>query len=357
MISVAQPTLSERQAANKALLARFRAALYDCDPAALPTQLAEVFAPDCQFHLAHPLGDFVGPAALFERAYAPLLTAIPDLERRDFIVVGGPANDGADWIGCCGHYVGVFEQPWRAIADGGAIPPTLSMVAMRFHEFFRVQDGRVVEMQGIWDIPQLMLQAGAWPLAPSLGVEWVAPAPTTQDGIVTSPYDPNQVAANVAHVSAMLTAMGQHPLRGGPEVMALERFWHPKMCWYGPAGIGQMRRISGFRNWHQIPFLRALPDRRVYPLAESAMFGDGSYVAVTGWPDMQMTVTGGGWLGITPGNQAITMRSLDFWRVENGLIRENWVLIDLLDVYAQLGLDVFERMAELTHARQRSFTL
>jgi len=46
------------------------------------------------------------------------------------------------------------------------------------------------------------------------------------------------------------------------------------------------------------------------------------------------------------------MRSLDFWRVENGLIRENWVLVDLLHVYAQLGVDVFERMREFTYARQ-----
>jgi hypothetical protein len=38
------------------------------------------------------------------------------------------------------------------------------------------------------------------------------------------------------------------------------------------------------------------------------------------------------------------MRSLDFWRCENGLIRENWVLIDLLHVYDQIGVDVFSRM-------------
>ena len=43
----------------------------------------------------------------------------------------------------------------------------------------------------------------------------------------------------------------------------------------------------------------------------------------------------------------MTMRSLDFWRVEGDLIRENWVLVDLLDVYAQLGIDVFARMAAL----------
>jgi hypothetical protein len=41
------------------------------------------------------------------------------------------------------------------------------------------------------------------------------------------------------------------------------------------------------------------------------------------------------------------MRSLDFWRVEGGLIRENWVLVDLIDVFEQLGIDVFARMAAL----------
>ena len=164
--------------------------------------------------------------------------------------MAGPANDGGDWVGCAGHYVGVFERPWLDI------PPTQSMVAMRFHEFFRIESGRIVEMQGIWDIPQLMMQSFAWPMAPSLGVEWVAPAPATQDGIVTSPYDPALAPASVTLVSDMLTSLGKYPLQGGPEVMELERYWHPRMCWYGPAGIGQMRRISGFRNWHQIPFLK-----------------------------------------------------------------------------------------------------
>jgi hypothetical protein len=43
--------------------------------------------------------------------------------------------------------------------------------------------------------------------------------------------------------------------------------------------------------------------------------------------------------------------SLDFWRCEKGLIRENWVLIDLLDVYDQLGIDVLERMREFNKAK------
>jgi predicted ester cyclase len=58
-------------------------------------------------------------------------------------------------------------------------------------------------------------------------------------------------------------------------------------------------------------------------------------------------------MGIAPAGQEITMRSLDFWRCEEGLIRENWVLVDLLDVYRQIGVDVFRRMEEFTHDRQR----
>jgi predicted ester cyclase len=149
----------------------------------------------------------------------------------------------------------------------------------------------------------------------------------------------------------MLDGLNQHA-KGGPEAMHLDHFWHPKMTWYGPAGIGTNRRISGFRNWHQIPFLKALPDRGDETGLEFHFFSDGPYVAVTGWPNMQMTVTGDGWLGIVPGGQKITMRSLDFWRCERGMIRENWVLVDLLSVYDQLGVDVFNRMREMTAARQ-----
>ncbi len=332
---------------NKEFIGRLRAALYDIDASELPRQLRELFAADCEAHLAHPLESLHGVNALYEGAWLPLLNAVPDLERRDFIVMAGESR-GQNWVGCAGHYMGLFERPWLDI------PPTKHLMAMRYHEFFRIEDEQIVEMQALWDIPQVMMGADAWPLAPSLAVEWIVPGPASNDGIVTSPYDEAGSQASLTWVKDMLVALKRNVI--SVEAMELNKYWHPKMMWYGPAGIGSMRRISGFRHWHQIPFLKAMPDRDAF-VGTGIMFGDAEYVGFTAWPGMTMTISGDGWLGIAPSNQAITMRSLDFWRCENGLIRENWVLVDLLDVYHQLGVDVFERMRELTVARRSDITV
>ena len=93
-----------------------------------------------------------------------------------------------------------------------------------------------------------------------------------------------------------------------------------------------------------------MPDR-IGSGGKGELFAEGDYVGFTAWPGMKMTISGDGWLGIAPSNQKITMRSLDFWRCNEGLIHENWVLVDLLDVYSQLGVDVFARLREFNKAR------
>ncbi len=331
---------------NKALIAPLRAAMYDFSEAGVRAALEAVLAPDALCRFAHPLGDMTGPDGLYDGAYAALFDAVPDIERRDYIVMAGHTEHGDDWVGAGGYYTGVMTGPWLDI------PPTGHQVHMRFHEFFRIADGKVVEIQALWDIPEVMMQAGAWPMAPSLGREWHVPGPATHDGLVPGPWDPAVAQDSCDHIVEMLDYLKKHPTEGGPEVMEMERFWHPRMNWYGPSGIGTGRGIEGFRNWHQIPFLSGMPDRGQYvDDITYHFFGDARYAAVTGWPNMIQTVTHDGWLGIAPSGQRITMRSLDFWRLEDGLIRENWVMVDILDAYRQLGVDVFARLRAFNKAR------
>ena len=327
---------------NKAALAPLRAAQYTWNVDRVRGALDRLCRDDTQFHLCHPFGDRVGVDAFCKAALAPLKVAMPDVERRDWIVMAGESGPDTHWVGCGGHFMGTFVAPFLDI------PPTGHLAHMRFHEFYRFEAGQIAEFQAVWDIPELMLQAGAWPLAPSLGREFCVPGPASGDGLHRPMRDADHSRESCAHVHDMLTHMGRHPAQGGPEVMEMARFWSEGMNWYGPAGIGTGRGIAGFRNWHQIPFLAGMPDREV---VDQHLFADNGYVGATGWPNMAQTLSHDGWMGIAPTGRKITLRSLDFWRIETGRIRENWVLIDLLDVYRQLGVDVLARVREFNKAR------
>ena len=334
--------MTERHTNNRALLNAFRAALYDGNLSAAEQAFANACADDAILQLSYPFETLASREALFTDVFTPLQQALPDLERRDLIVMAGPTHHGTDWLGCCGYYTGTMAGPWLDI------PATGHQVSIRFHEFYRIADGQVVEMQAVWDLPELMMQAGVWPLVPSLGREWHVPGPATQDGLIERPWSSSTAQSSKQLVLEMVDGLGRYA-QGGVKAMQLERYWHPHCNWYGPSGIGTARGIQGFRKWHQIPFLAGMPDR-VGSGTAGNLFADNNFVGFTGWPGMHMSISADGWLGIAPSSQQITMRSLDFWRVENGLIRENWVLIDLLDVYNQIGVDVIARMKERTFA-------
>lgn len=329
-----------RHEQQKRRLNGLRAALYDWDAADVRSQLAALFSPTATVRLCHPFEDLDGATGLFGQALAPLQQAIPDLERRDYIVIGGPSASDGDWVGCAGYYTGVFQHPWLGI------PPTHHQIAMRFHEFYRFDGDTVIDLQAIWDIPEVMIAAGVWPMGPALGREWHVPGPATQDGLLSATRSDEISNASQQRVIAMLMDMGKHPA-APMEAMNLDTHWHPSFSWYGPAGIGTSRGIRGFRHCHQIPFLNAMPDRRGGYDGDGAFFADNQYVGVTGWPGMAMTLMGSNWLGLPATQQPLTMRSLDFWRLENDRIRENWVLIDLLNIWHQLGVDVLARMQAL----------
>lgn len=324
-------------------LSELRATLAGGTPADNAAALVAASAPDALFRFCHPFGDLAGVDVVYDTTWGALQAAMPDLERRDMIVLEGTTPEGQRWLGCMGNYMGTFRAPFLGI------PPTGHLAHMRYHEFFRLEDDKITEAQIIWDIPELMMQARAWPMAPQLGAYLCTPAPMSQDGLAVS----GDGQAALDHVIAMLTDLCRHPAQGGPEVMNLERYWHPRFNWYGPTGIGTCRGIEGFRHWHQMPFLRAMPDRKLDAMGDlmSHWFAEGDHVCETGWPNMRLTLSGDGWMGIAPAGREVLLRSLDFWRLEGGLIRENWVLVDLLDLYRQLGVDVLGRMGEFNKVR------
>jgi predicted ester cyclase len=114
------------------------------------------------------------------------------------------------------------------------------------------------------------------------------------------------------------------------------------MMWYGPCGIGTARGLSGFVDHHQLPFRLAFPNRRGGN--HYVRIGDGAYSATGGWPSVLAKHTGGGFMGMPPTGRDVGMRVMDFYLHHEGLIRENWVPLDIIHLLLQMGFDVFDRM-------------
>lgn len=302
--------------------------------------LGGLYAVDATWRGAHPLNKRKGVESIAKQVWEPLLAACPDLERRDLIVAGG-AYDGRDYVATLGHYCGSFRGDWLGI------PATGRPVYLRYGEVHEVRDGRIVQSNCLWDILDLIRQSGHWPLAPSLGAEGMWPGPITGGGLLLDPTDPAQSAASLAQTLAMQGTLGafrDHASAGREELIEMPQraHWHPRMMWYGPSGIGTTRGLAGFVDHHQLPFRNAFPNRKGGQ--HYVRIGDGPISVTGGWPSVTATHTGGGFLGLGPTGRPVGMRVMDFYLHHEGLIRENWVPLDILDLLMQMGVDVLARM-------------
>ena len=335
--------------ANKLFVRKVLNALAESSGGNLQAALAGAYHPDAEWRGSHPLNEVRGLDAIAATVWAPLHAAFPDLERRDTILVGGTFED-RHYVATVGHYCGTFRKPWLTI------PATGRPVYIRYGEVHQVIDGRIAQTTALIDVLDVIRQAGFWPLAPSLGTEEQWPCPLTGDGIVLTETDPAQSAANLAQTLAMHKTLGDYDDlsnagREGLLNMPQKQHWHPKMMWYGPSGIGTTRGLQGFVDYHQLPFRIAFPKRiggsqwtDKKKGGHYIRIGDGAYSVTGGWPSVAAKHVGGNFLGVAPTGRDVTMRVMDFYLHHEGLIRENWVPLDIIHLLKQMDVDVFDRM-------------
>ena len=286
----------------------------------------EQLASDHRLEACRPVETGVGAQFVRDGLLAPLAAAIPGYELRADIALRGTFGGGA-WTASSGHLVGRFMAPLYGI------PATHRVVWLRFGCFQRWSEGTVAETLLMLDLPSLMLQAGVWPLAAPLGPDLMAPGPIARDGI----WPGADGAASLAIVEGMIGGLMQFD--GSLKAMNMRDFFAEDFWWFGPAPIGSFRGFADYERGHATPFLTAFPDR--VGGNHRARFGDGGFVASTGWPSITATHRGSGFLGIAATDRAITMRVMDFWSARAGKLIENWVMIDIPDLLDQLGIDVF----------------
>lgn len=281
----------------------------------------EGLAPEHLLRCGDPVGEGAGLDFVRASLLRPLDHAVPAYEVRTDISITG-RFDGAMWRATSGHLLGRFVRPLFGIES------TDRVVWLRFGCFERLQTEGVVETLLLLDLPSLMLQVGCWPLAPPRGPDLMAPgAAPSSDG----------AAESLALVESMIAGLKRYDGRSLGS-MAMRDHWSEPFNWFGPGPIGSFRGIDDYYRGHATPFLTAFPDR--VGGNHRARFADGALVASTGWPSIRATHAGDGWLGLAATGRPVTMRVMDFWRAEDGRLTDNWVMIDLVHLLTQLGVDL-----------------
>jgi len=331
---------AENLAAKRRVMAIMRG-LAEAPPEQLSAVARAGLAAEVALNVTHPINELRGIEAGLEQLWRPLRRALPDMERREFIVAGGRYREGA-WVACMGHYLGNFAH------DLLGIPATRGVVHLRFCEGHELRDDRIVTSYIFLDVLDLMRQAGYWPLAPSLGSEIRWLPPRTLDGLILSRQDEGRSRRTIESILKMHAALGYYsgapPTRAVLDEMEQAKHWHKDFMWYGPAGIGTTRGFSGYEDYHQIPWLAAFPDRGGSARGHFIRIGDGYYAVTGGWGYLQATHTGGELFGAPPTGKRVKMRVMDFYRCDDETIVENWIPIDVPHLLLQLGVDVFGRM-------------
>lgn len=290
-----------------------------------------------------PFGLMPDGPAVIGQMFAPLRAAMPGMHRQIHLFMGGQSDanetgggDGNWWVAGTGYYTG------RATAPVFGIPATDIQLRIRWGEFLHFDPaGNVTHAQTIWDFVDWFDQIGLPVLPPPRGAAHVYPAPTGYCGLLETPQDP--------HTTDQTLALGRSFIFGGLNrfdesdlaSMGMAQFFHANVKWYGPGGIGACLSLSEFETLHQQPWLTAFPDRKVMHL--ESLFAEDRLLAASGPKGVVATQTGP-YLDHPASGKPIEVSGLDFWLRDGDRFTENWVFVDMIHLFAQMGVDLFGRL-------------
>ena len=130
-------------------------------------------------------------------------------------------------------------------------------------------------------------------------------------------------------IDAMVDALNDH------DIGNMGRFFDESFRWIGNAGCGFKKGLKEFQDNWQRPFQAAFSDK---VCLDEARVTQGEWCAAFG---RQEAVHTGPFMGIEPTGKRVEIRYMDFWKVVDGKIVDNWVMVDFPYVMQQLGVDPF----------------
>lgn len=252
-----------------------------------------------------------GPAALQEAA-KEFRTGIPDFhDIPELVLVEG------DRVAYLGQIAGKQD------GELFGFPPTGRRMRVWGVNFFRMEDDKIIERWGQFDVLTMMMQLGLAPgpevpEAPEQDPEYGDPHRAGKDG-----------ATDIEANKAVYRRMVEEVVNQG-DFSVIEELFHADYHDH-VAPPGSPPGLEGVRSIFTM-FRTAFPDVK---FTIDQMVGEGNYVATLVHGEGTQD---GPFMQFPPSGKHAVWRSVGFFRVEDGLIREHWGIPDLLGLLIQIGI-------------------
>ena len=133
-------------------------------------------------------------------------------------------------------------------------------------------------------------------------------------------------------IESMVDGLNDHRIED------IGEFFSENFRWMGNFGCGTKSGLKEFQDNWQKPFQEAFSNKVCIDEARLFM---GEWAAAFG---KQEAIHSGEFMGIKPTGKKVEIRYMDFWKVSEGKIKDNWVMVDFPFVMKQLGVDIFNGM-------------
>lgn len=319
-----------------------------------PEQCAEVMkkyvSDEYHFRGVYPFEEQDGAEAVADVLWTPLKKSLNHMQRRMDVFLAGfnwKSDKEEIWVLSTGNFMGLFDEDWLGI------PHTRKMNCLRYAEFNRVENGKIVETTLHVDSLGFMQMAGVNPIPYQTGKFFVYPGPRMHNGLLFEDATEAETEKTKRLINRLCV---EEPDYVDPRVDTLDytgmtegeikyiknerKFFADDMIWFGPCGIGASYTLQRYTKQHATPFHEGLDDYKFN--GHLVRVAEGEFGGFFGWSNLTNTPVGG-CLGMCGSNKPVDMRVVDvYWRRDDRLA-ENWVYIDFLYWFKQQGLDLLER--------------
>ena len=291
----------------------------------------------------HPFNELFGIEEVANNLWIPIKNSFKPIQRRMDIFYAGinslDINEGK-WVTSMGHFMGVFNKSFLGIQ------PNYKSILLRYAEFYKIENSKIIEGAIFLDIMNFMQQLGLSIIPESTGLVCVTPGPMNHRGLKYDLSDDAEGQKTLELIHRMRDRLVKgSKMKSYKGELTLD--WHDDMIWWGPGGIGASYTIDGYVKGHTKPFEDGLEfikfGGHILSSAEDDLGG------WFGWPNLIMKSTGG-YLGLTNKSDIESeMRVVDLYRRDGDKIAENWIFIDHLHFLKLLGIDLLERNRIITN--------